>query len=319
MTGWESGDFGSSSLTNGSGRPVWNAVAARDGRRLFMSKDGGLVAWDLGAREILYQVTIPKTVRKVAISPDGQTLATAEYKLEPKGMATGPVVAIRDASDGHIRHECRGHGSGINALAFSPDGKVLGSTSWNETEIRRWDVATGKALPSYFGHTEAVTSIAFSPDGKTLASTGHDATVRLWDTATGKSQQVPTAHTRKVQDLAFSPDGKMLVTGGDDKLLGFCDFAQGIEFCERVPEPVLALAFSPDGKTVAVSTGRWGDGDYRIAPGDVVLFDAATHKSFARVCHSPSQVFALAFAPDGRRLVTGNVGGQVRIWHLDRK
>ena len=284
-----------------------------------MSKDGGLVAWDLGARKILYQVTIPKTIRKVAISPDGQTLATAEYKLEPEGMATGPVVAIRDASDGHIRRDCRGHGSGINALAFSPDGKVLGSTSWNETEIRRWDVATGKALPSYFGHTEAVTSIAFSPDGKTLASTGHDATVRLWDTATGKSQQVPTAHTRKVQDLAFSPDGKMLVTGGDDKLLGFWTSRKGSSSASGSPS---LCSPSPSAQTARRSPSRPAAGATAAIRSLLAMSSSSMPRPIRALpgsASSPSQVFALAFAPDGRRLVTGNVGGQVRIWHLDRK
>jgi COMPASS component SWD3 len=65
-------------------------------------------------------------------------------------------------------------------VAFSPDGRLLASASWDLT-VKLWDVASGNELRSLTGHTGWVTSVAFSPDGAVLASGSE--TVRLWGLA----------------------------------------------------------------------------------------------------------------------------------------
>jgi WD40 repeat protein len=65
-------------------------------------------------------------------------------------------------------------------VAFSPDGKILATESWDKT-IKLWDVATGTMLRTLAGHTDSVRSVAFSPDGKILASGSWDGTILLWD------------------------------------------------------------------------------------------------------------------------------------------
>jgi WD40 repeat protein len=74
-----------------------------------------------------------------------------------------------------------GHTDTVFSVAFSPDGKILASGSWDDT-IRLWDVNTGRPIGQPLtGHTSSVESVAFSPDGKTLASGSGDHTIRLWD------------------------------------------------------------------------------------------------------------------------------------------
>jgi hypothetical protein len=72
-----------------------------------------------------------------------------------------------------------GHTDDVESVAFSPDGRLLASGSYDDT-IKLWDVATG-SLVRIYSHTADVNSVAFSPDGRLLASGSDDKTIRLWD------------------------------------------------------------------------------------------------------------------------------------------
>ena len=75
----------------------------------------------------------------------------------------------------------------LTALAFSPDGKTLASAAgYGESDIRLWDVATGKEIGRLEGHKAWVGSLVFWPDGKKLASSSADQTIRTWDVCQSK-------------------------------------------------------------------------------------------------------------------------------------
>jgi RNA polymerase sigma factor (sigma-70 family) len=116
-----------------------------------------------------------------------------------------------------VRMTFEGHGTGIYALAFSPDDKLLASGS-DDGSIKIWNTTTGKEVKTLAAHQEVV-SLVFSPDGKSLASTSHSfkgpdktepAAVRLWDVAIWEEKVKLKDNEGTFRRPTFSPDGKVL-------------------------------------------------------------------------------------------------------------
>ena len=144
-----------------------------------------------------------------------------------------------------------GHTDQVMSVAFSPDGKLLASGSWDSTIIL-WGVASGQKVHTLTGHNK-VTSVAFSPDGKLLASGSWDSTIILWDVASGQEVRTLENPTGMANSVAFSPDGKLLASGLISGTVKLWDVASGQEVRTLTGHNdfVTSVAFSPDGKLLA--------------------------------------------------------------------
>jgi WD40 repeat protein/serine/threonine protein kinase len=225
----------------------------------------------------------------------------------------------------------------VNAVALSPDGKVLAIAGERQQEdrvrflgfrtigvITFWDPVTGKSLGELPGLDAEVSSLAFTPDGKTLATggggneeEGFDYTVRLWDVGRQKCQAVLSGYKGPITSVCFSSDGKILATGASqsDEIAKLWDVAARKELHSlRVPGAAgtsgVAIALSPDGRTVA--TGNNG------GPLDAALrlWDVATGKEMPRLKTQNGIVESLAFSPRNGFLAVGYADGVVRIWDV---
>ncbi|MFQ5779914.1 MAG: WD40 repeat domain-containing protein, partial [Nitrospiria bacterium] len=125
-----------------------------------------------------------------------------------------PVPAADGGSFIQKKVSLEGHGDIIRSVAFSPDGKLLVTGSYDKT-VRIWDLETGRAIFS-MTHPNLVRAVAVSPDGKIVASGNYNKTADLWDVETGKRKAV-LGHSKLVRAVAFSPDGKVLASGSSDK------------------------------------------------------------------------------------------------------
>ena len=295
---------------------AWSVAVSDDGKTLVAGHNGMLRVWDLPGGTERLKVQVPRVVRRVALTPDGLTIASAEWRNEA-GKTVGNVV-LRDSKTGAVKHEFKTIEGGLHGVTIAPDGKVVVSCSWSETTLRIWDVEKGDQVGTLKGHSGSVGTALFSPDGKTLASAG-DTTVRLWDADTGDLWKTLLGHTKSLESEAFSRDGKLLATGGYDRTARVWDVDKGAAIATLDHRaPVLALAFSPDGKTLATASSRWGEGgNYNPSPAEVQLWDIAGSKSILALPEQPAQVFAMTFTPDGKTLVTASLSGAVTCFDLE--
>ena len=161
--------------------------------------------------------TMGRNVTSLAFSPDGKILATGgvetksnldqmisaqmgqqgqkrsknqqppdpdDFMKNMKVEAIGQVV-LWDTTTGQQIGELKAHGKGVTQVAFSRDGRLLASSS-SDNSIKIWDVAAQRELRTLTGHTTNVDSIDFSPDGRLLASASDDGATFLWDANTGE-------------------------------------------------------------------------------------------------------------------------------------
>src|SRR5262249_25570764 len=139
----------------------------------------------------------------------------------------GGLLQLWDVVGGRQVHTLVGHDFTIQALAFSPDGSRLASTSSDAT-LRTWRVATGQSEPSYRGHHGQVYSVAFHPNGDRLVSSGIDGTIKIWDALSEPTAlHIEGRGNITITDLAFTPDGKRLVTMGLDRAVEVRDADSG--------------------------------------------------------------------------------------------
>jgi WD40 repeat protein len=165
------------------------------------------------------------------------------------------TVKLWGTGTGAVLQTLEGHSDWVNAVAFSPDGKLLASASIDET-VKLWDTGTGSVLQTLEGHSNWVNAVAFSPDGKLLASASVDKTVKLWDTGTGSVLQTFEGHSDYVNAVAFSPDGKLLASASSDKTVKVWDAGTGAVLQTlEVDATVQTLSFSDEGTFLHTDRG----------------------------------------------------------------
>jgi WD40 repeat protein len=282
-------------------RPVFRTLAATaDGT--VTADEQAIIRWDKAGKEARRLKLDAATVSELLLSPDGKTLAVRR---------TEGAVQLLDAATGEVRATLESKERNLSTLQFSADGRWLaassdlggggprgrparGRVSPGDVVIL-YDARTGKEVKQLAGTPQPGNQFVFLSDGRTLLTAVSGDSLCLWETLTGKPRRtlVSTAFATTpsrddlLADLLGGPVGRFRGEVEDRKFT-------------LTPQQ---LAVAPDDRVAAV-----------VQRTTVSLVDLETGKRLARLEGHTGAIACVAYAPDGRLLVTGGHDHTVRLW-----
>jgi len=232
-----------------------------------------------------------------------------------QGSTPTELLEIWNATSGEMVMQLSGHTSGVETVAYSPDGTLLASGGgYPDNSIRIWNAHSGELLRVLEGHASGVRYVSFSPDGKTLISNGWDAMLYLWDAETGQLKRSIDEHTSVVWSASLSPNGSLLATGGDEGFIRLWNLKTGqkLNTFNAHSSRVTSLTFNPGGTILIAGTD---EPDFSVQLWDIITGERLKtfegHTNFVQV---------MALSPDGKTLASGGALGDntVRIWDITK-
>jgi WD40 repeat protein len=285
-----------------------------DGRLLSGGEDRTARLWKLAAPRIEPIVVAHQAlVKTVAFSPDGSLALTGSLDR---------TARVWDAGTGRPIGQPLVHPGEVLAVAFGPDGRAVATAGGRERgDARVWDLSLGNPLGGPLTHAGSILAVAVSPDGRRVATAGRDHMARLWDAHTGEPIGNALPHGGDVNAVTFTPDSQNLVSGGDDSSALFWHAETGKPVIRESvvgPKPGIRMKFQfsvglrDQDFMFGFGNRDWGMGEKKHPGGP--FWGPARGKSNSRRSGDDAAVFALAFSPEGKKLVTAGRNGNAILW-----
>lgn len=292
---------------------VWSLAFSPNGKTIVTgSADQTARIWDVTSGKAVAVLRGHKNMLcQSSFSPDGSLVLTSSHDRTARlwNSATGEQIAVLE-----------GHGSQVCSAVFSPNGKTIATASFRDRTARLWNTDTRRVSAVLTGHTGAVSKIAFSPDSSLVATSSEDGTARLWRTATGEELKIlrPAGDAVALADVLFSPAGTQLAVAANEATVRLYDVASGQQIAAFTGDKYMirSIAFSPDGKTIAIASlnsARLWD----IATGSQIAnLKGSKPKSTSPYPGESTAFFVtVGFSPVGKTVLTTSEDETARVWN----
>ena len=157
-------------------------------------KDGSIKLWDI------------KQIKDIINNNDNKNV---DENLE--------IIEIKESLSSKVAHD-----NEINAIKFSPNGKMFASSSYDKT-IKLFEISNNNndfnLVHTLIGHKKGVTDISFSPYAKILASCGTDKLIKMWNLTDYTCLNTYEGHLSSVLKIDWIYRGTHLISGGGDGLI----------------------------------------------------------------------------------------------------
>ncbi|MBI3411651.1 MAG: hypothetical protein HY040_25255 [Planctomycetes bacterium] len=254
-----------------------------------------LRVWDAAKLAVERQFTgHPGPISAVAISANGQILVS--------GGVDGSIRFWNQAM-GKEAETVFGHAGAVTALGVNPAGTQLLSAS-EDGSVKIWQIPV--AGPKGMVHPDQVTAMALTGDGAKLVTGGFDKQAHLWNLANGQKEKDYAGPTLPITSVDLSSDGK-IAAGSADKTVHVWAIGDA-KLLQKVPLPaaVQAIAFSPDGKTLAAG----------LTDNAIKLINPADGKEIKALAGHKGAVNALAYTPKGDLLWSASADKTIQSWAM---
>ena len=275
---------------------VIHARFSRDGLVIFTGTEKGKVqAWNIATGQPVGEPIRVDGDPILDLDSQGKQLLVAASKGTARVWKPAPRYPMGDRFV---------HSAGVESTAVSPDGRLLLTTSADNTACL-WDLAKRQVPPTRFLEGEALCG-AFSADGNIFAIGTVDGTARLWLTSSGQPDGQALQAGGPVGKLAFSPDSKLLATATDDGIVQFWDLGSlGAKGKPMTHAPgIRSLEFKADGKLFLTVGADSKVRCWRVGTGEPVDTPLSDHTAFT----------CARFSPNKDLIATGSSSGAAQIW-----
>lgn len=210
-----------------------------------------------------------------------------------------------------LRRTLRGHEKVIGRIAWSSDGQMIASPSWDRT-IRLWNARTGATIQTLGEYADSINCTAWSPNGEFLAYGTRNRLIEIWNMRTGQLFRTLDSHKGEIRGLAWSLDGDTLASSTGyirpSILLWDSPFENSPRVLLSHTSPVTFVAWIPESnRLVSGSSG-----------GTVRIWDAENSKELFDLGYFSVSSIAVEFSENKKWIACSGNESEIKIWDISQ-
>ena len=280
------------------------------------SKDGSVIIYDFNHSRTVTELNNAnkgRTVHTVAFSSDGKILASGGYDATILFVNMETLKPVGRLENYFI--------NGVTSIAFSPRKNLLISGSFDNT-LGLHRILTQQPLSSNLASIDGqILNLSANNDDTILLTVSHQDDIEVWVRKFNEVQQIGEIHLN-TSSAAVKPDQSQIALGDESGLIHIFDIVSSEEIIsfQDLPGPVSSLAYSSDGKILAVGIcAQIVEEDNRNFCGqnEIYLLDSLTGVQIGEpIFGHADYITALAFSPDGLTLASGSQDMTIQLWDI---